>query len=154
MVAMSPKQTRDYLLKVRSLSTADLDQMKGVPLDPSLVDIPSENISDKLSVSLVEELPEIFYAGEMEKRAIRILTSKHGIATQPTIEEEQGSKAVYLVKNGSMQRRKDKNFHRVIVASSCKVTCTCKGYQTVHICSHTVAVAEKEQCLKESIQHA
>ena len=59
-----------------------------------------------------------------------------------------------MVANGSNQRRKEKGFYTVTVANSCKIICSCKGYHTVHICSHTIAVAEKEQCLRESIQHA
>ena len=146
---LSKAQREQYFLGIRSLSGEDLDRRKPVKIDTSDDVVPVDN-REKLSVSLVVELTRLFYADCIETKALELLNSPNGITLTPTIgSTDPDTEKMFLVASG----KKDV-FYKVKIGKNNNVSCTCKGYSNVHICSHSVAVAEKLKILRHHVDIA
>ena len=91
----------------------------------------------------------ILYADLLEKKAIALLNTPESIVLSPSVEPQDGNKS-YLVASAGGKPRPD--FYTVKLSNKTKVVCNCKGYRFAKICSHAVAVAEKNGVLLELVK--
>ena len=98
---------------------------------------------DELSVpaSAVRDTSDIHIAEQIWQKAVRLLSQKDAILPAPSRDTAVKAFSV-LSEFGDAP-----NF--VQIASSAKVTCTCKNYKAKKICSHVVSVAETQHSLKD-----
>ena len=135
-----------YVEEFHKMTIDDVRAKKNIsrPDPQSDLPVPEECIAN-LSVKLSEVLPHILHAKLMEERAMRILNTPGAVVLSPTMDERDNGKK-YLVAGSN------KTVHTVTVSRVVKITCDCKGFKYVKICSCSVSVAEKEKLLKELVK--
>lgn len=77
---------------------------------------------DNLAVDLNSELPRIFHAATIQKKALQLLNTKESIVLYPALEIQENSKQ-FMVAGFASQ------FHIVTIRFQTKVTCDCKGFR-------------------------
>ena len=137
-----------YIEEFSKLSIQDVESRKTIEITETCqtnIDVPINNLSQKLT----DILPMILYADLLEKKAIALLNTPESIVLSPSAEPQDGNKC-YLVASAGGKPRPD--FYTVKLSNKAKVVCNCKGYRFAKICSHAVAVAEKNRVLLELVK--
>ena len=101
-------------------------------------------IKTALSVKLSEAV-NILHADTIEKKALDLLNYPNAITLSPTLTENDKGKT-YLVAGKS-----SKETYNVSVLGNGIVKCNCRGFKFTKICSHSVAVSEKEDMLRNHV---
>ena len=83
----------------------------------------------------------IHHADLIEEKALRLLNTPKAIVPSPTLNLLDNERKKYLVAN-----QLNTNY-TVAVLKSTSVKCSCKDFRWLHLCSHSVAVTEKEGIL-------
>ena len=84
------------------------------------------------------------------RKASILKSTASAICPQPTLslsESTSNSKKAFIVKTFSGTAP-----HTVVVTAKGNVVCNCSGFSSSKICSHSLAVADKEQCLMEFLE--
>ena len=141
---MSVKQRESYVRKVRAMTMADV--LRGEK--STIVNVSS---SEPLSVSwtvLQSRLDDVVLRNIWEK-AGKIVTSPGAIQPAPFFPNKQTADDTFLVVSESSCE----NFHTVKCngSGSSVVKCSCSGFKSLAICSHALAVSEKEGLLTKYV---
>ena len=142
---LSKLKRREYLDFVTHLSKDEIKNMKTITasfwekgehsIEPS---------KTSLSVKLSEHL-NILHADNIEQKALDLLNDPSAISLSPSLLARNKEK-VYLV-----AAKTNKEIHNVIVNENGMVKCNCRGYKFTKICSHSVAISEKEDILRNHV---
>ena len=100
-----------------------------------------------LSMKLSEHLPNIFYADIIERKALNLLNNPVAISRSPSI-AVNNTERVYLVVGKS-----SKVPYKLAVTKQGLVKCNCKGFRYLSLCSHSVAISEKEGSISLHIEN-
>lgn len=123
----TPCQGRMYAVRRSSFAMCNEDQ---------------EELSLSLPASAVEGL-DFHIAQQIWKKASRLLAKKDAIF--PALSKDTSVMSFSVISETS----DTPNF--VQLASNGKITCTCKNYRPKKVCSHVIAVAEKENRLNDFV---
>ena len=87
-------------------------------------------------------MPKLLHAETIQKKALGLLNNPTVLVLSPSVIVEKKDK-IYLAA-GKIRPET----YRVTVSAKSLVKCSCKGFRYSNLCSHLVAVAEKEGILK------
>ena len=142
---LSIAQKRKYLNVIINLSNDELGNMKTI--DKSLWNMDKQRIHATKTALLVKlsEAVNILHADTIEKKALDLLNCPNTITLSPTLTENEGAKT-YLVAGKS-----SKEAYNVSVLGIGLVKCNCRGFKFTKLCSHSVAVSEKDDMLRNHV---
>lgn len=150
--AMSEAQRKKKVASVYALAIEELYEMKDTPCQGRMYAVrrssfamcneDQEELSLSLPASAVEGL-DFHIAQQIWKKASRLLAKKDAIFPAPSKDTSVMSFSVISETSDTP------NF--VQLASNGKITCTCKNYRPKKVCSHAIAVAEKENRLNDFV---
>ena len=98
-------------------------------------------------MKLSEHLPNIFHADIIERKALNLLNNPVAISRSPSI-AVNNTERVYLVVGKS-----SKVPYKLAVTKQGLVKCNCKGFRYLSLCSHSVAISEKEGSISLHIEN-
>ena len=101
-----------------------------------------QQTKESLSIKLSEPLPNLLHAETIKKKALGLLNNSTALVLSPSVIVEKKEK-IYLAVGKTHPET-----YRVTVSATSLVKCSCKGFRYSNLCSHSVAVAEKEDILK------
>lgn len=111
-----------YFEEFSKLSIDDVKSRKAVHAEVCEAEFPEAVMRiDNLAVDLQSELPRIFHAATIQKKALQLLNSKESIVLYPALEVQENCKQ-FMVAGFAGQ------FHVVKIRQT-KVTCDCKGFR-------------------------
>ena len=122
------------------MSLEDVKNKKIITLPEESKEI-SETPIRNLSLKLSEVLPSIHHADLIEEKSLLLLNNPASISEFPSAEPVDEKVKKFMVAG------KASEFYTVKVTLKNKVSCDCKGFRFAKICSHSVAIAEKENLL-------
>ena len=137
---MTVKQRDTYVRKLRAMTMAEV-------LQGERSTVANFTSSGPLSASweiLQSPLDDVVLSNIWEK-AVKIVTCPEAIQPAPFFPSKQTAEKTFLVISGSGCE----NFHIVKCNGSVNtlVKCSCPGFKSLRICSHAVAVSEKQGLL-------
>ena len=89
-------------------------------------------------MKLSEHLPNIFYADIIERKALNLLNNPVAISRSPSIAVNNTERVYFVVGKSSIVP------YKLSVTEQGLVKCDCKGFRCLSLCSHSVAISEKE----------
>ena len=111
-----------YFEEFSTLSIDDVKSRKAVNAEVGEAEFPEAMMKiENLAVDLQSELPKLFHAATIEKKALQLLNSKESIVLYPALEIQENCKQ-FMVAGLTGQ------FHTVKIRQA-KVTCDCKGFR-------------------------
>ena len=99
-----------------------------------------------LSMKLSECLPNVLHAETIDKKAINLLNHPTALVLSSTTQVTTKKEKSYLAAERSTQET-----YKITISARSLVKCSCKGFRYSNICSHSVAVSEKEGILNSHI---
>lgn len=147
--AMNEKQRKDYVQKMYDLSMDDIyacnsHQANLYSTKSQLLSGADTSLELSLPYNCVEGSLDLHIAKWMWKKAGRLISQPNAIFPAPSKEAKIQSFSV-ISESGNVP-------HFVQVYANFKTTCTCSNFKPKQICSHTIAVTEKEGGLQEFIK--
>ena len=104
------------------------------------------SVKKALSLKLPEFLPNIPHADIIEEKALDLLNIPNAITLSPTLLATNKEKIYFAA--GKTYREN----YKINVSASAVIKCSCKGFRFSNICSHSVAVSEKEGILEKHLR--
>ena len=136
---------RRYLEQFSKLTLDDVFIRKAISFPHEEEDDSNETPVTNLSLKLTDLFPSVLVMKAIEKKAVVLLNTPESIVHYPTIDRNDGNKKYLVVGSQSIA-------HGVKVTAKSKITCDCRGFKFIKLCSHSVAVAEKEGVLKDLVK--
>ena len=119
-------------IKVKKVINSSFWEVDEVSYSPAL---------NFLSIKLSEHLPSILHTNILQRKALDLLNNTVAISRSPSIAVSNTEK-VYLVAG-----KWSKVHYKLTVTEQGLVKCDCKGFRYLSLCSHSVAISEKEVTL-------
>ena len=80
----------------------------------------------------------LLHASDIEKKALQLINMPRAITENPTLDIKKSHKTYFGV--GEKQQK----YYTVVKSEKNTLKCNCKGLEYACVCSHSVAVAERE----------
>ena len=141
---MSRQNQETYVQQFRIMNNGDTKNKKNIV-------IPEDNttqasITEVLSLKLIEVIPALLYASYVEKKALWLINMPRAITENPTLDINKNHKTYFVA--GEKQQK----YYIVVKSGKNTLKCNCQGFEYACICSHSVAVAERDSFLKEFLE--
>ena len=135
-----------YINYIRNLSKSDLEDHKTLKTDMWYDESDLSSVKKALSLKLPEFLPNIPHTDIIEEKALDLLNIPNAITLSPTLLATNKEKIYFFA--GKTYREN----YKINVSASAVIKCSCKGFRFSNICSHSVAVSEKEGILEKHLR--
>ena len=137
---MSRQSQETYIQQFRMMSNCDIRNKKNIVIpEDKTTQAPTTEV---LSLKLSEVIPALLNASDIEKKALRLIIMPRAITENPTLDINKKHKAYFLA--GEKQQK----YYTVVKSEKNTLKCNCKSFEYTCVCSHSVAVAERDSFLK------
>ena len=138
---MSRQNQETYVQQLRMMSNGDIKNKNNIV-------IPEDNttqapIIEVLSLKLTEVIHALLHASDIEKKALRLINMPRATTESSTLDINRNHKTYFVA------GEKQKKYYTVVKSEKNTLNCNYKGFEYACICSHAVAVVERDRLLKK-----
>ena len=139
---MSRQNQETYVQQLRMMSNGNIKNKNNIVIPEG--NTTQAPIIEVLSLKLTEVIHALLHASDIEKKALRLINMPRAITENPTLDINKNHKTYFVA--GEKQQK----YYTVVKSekNTLNTLTNYKGFEYACICSHSVAVAERDSLLK------